>query len=165
MIPSMGGTPSVARRVASGVIRLARAAWGSRRRAARGSAVDFDALARAYGLTAAERRTLRSLSPGTRERFCRACQDGRRVSVGARLDRSEFARSLSRAGREARGFGAIYGGATTIVIPRAEPADADSGVRLAPLDESPEPTYDATADAEADDLTPRAVYREPEARQ
>lgn len=127
--------------------------------------MDFDALAGAYSLTAAERRTLRSLSPSARERFCRACQNGRRISVGTRLDRAEFARSLSRAGREARGFGAIYAGATTIVLPGAEAtSDADSGVRLLPFDDAAaETTYDATNDAEADDVTPRGVYR-PESR-
>jgi len=75
------------------------------------------------------------------------------------LDRSELARSLSRAGRESHGLGAIYWGAATLVAPSAaEAASEPSGVRLAPFDDAAsEPTYDATNDAETDEMTPRAV--------
>lgn len=168
MIRSVGGSTAIARRVVASVVRLARVAWGRRGRIARRDALAVESLARAHGLSAAERLALGCIGPSYRERYCRAIEDGRRVSVGARLDRSEFARSLSRASRESHGFGAIYWGAATLAgaAPSPEADDANSGVRLYPFDESSEATYDATDDAEADSgLTPRVLFREPEARQ
>lgn len=78
------------------------------------------------------------------------------------MDRAEFIGSLSRAGREARAFGAIYAGAVIF-----EPAD-ESGVRLVPCDESnnSEATFDATDDAEpvsSEEMTQRVIYRGTEA--
>ena len=73
------------------------------------------------------------------------------------MDRAEFARALSRASREANGFGAIYWGAAELVE-LGETVD-ESGIRLAPYDASAEPTYDATNDAtEADEMTPRVPF-------
>jgi hypothetical protein len=75
------------------------------------------------------------------------------------LDRSEFARSLSRAGRESHGFGAIYWGAATLVAEASPEAADESGVRLSPFDAAAESTYDATDDAEtADEMTPRVAF-------
>jgi len=163
MIPFMGGTSSpVARRCVAFVARLAGAAWRASWRAARRDAVALESLAGARGLSAAQRRALRCVGREHRERFIRACEDGRRVQVGARLDRAEFARALSRASREARGWGAIYHGVAELApAAAAEAVDAESGVRLAPYDASSEPTYDASDDVSPESaapLTPRMAF-------
>lgn len=83
--------------------------------------------------------------PQHRERFLRACEVSRRVSVGARLDRSEFIGRLHGASHEARELGARF------AFAEAAATDEHSAVRTNPAAGTAAVTERAEASG---DLTP-----------